>query len=118
MDTTKVLDEVRAERARQDEKWGVQDHPDDDPTAWWYNSRDRGARERRAAELEVPSEHRAQFLTESAARMRAVTWGHILVEELAEAVDAIGDSSALRAELIQVAAVAVAWIEAIDRRLE
>lgn len=42
------------------------------------------------------------------------TWGHILNEE---ACEALGESNAkgLRAELVQVAAVATAMIEAIDR---
>ena len=31
-------------------------------------------------------------------------------------IEAIGDAAALRAELVQVAAVAVAWVEALDRR--
>lgn len=42
-------------------------------------------------------------------------WLHILREEVAEAF-AETDPVALRGELVQVAAVAVAWAEAIDRR--
>lgn len=47
----------------------------------------------------------------------AGSWAHILVEEVAEAVDeaADGDVHDLRAELVQVAAVAVRWIRALDR---
>jgi hypothetical protein len=44
-----------------------------------------------------------------------ITWEHILTEEWAEAI-AEDDPVALRAELIQVIAVAVKWVEAIDRR--
>lgn len=44
-----------------------------------------------------------------------VTWWHILREEVLEAA-AESDPEALRAELIQVAAVAMKWAEAIDRR--
>jgi malonyl CoA-acyl carrier protein transacylase len=44
-----------------------------------------------------------------------VTWEHILTEEHYEAM-AEEDPTRLREELIQVAAVAVAWVEAIDRR--
>ena len=51
------------------------------------------------------------------------TWAHIAVEEMAEAVEAATDAAqgrgvlaALRKELVQLAAVIVAWIEAIDRR--
>ena len=43
----------------------------------------------------------------------------ILMEEVAEAHDEArdGNTEAARIELVQVAAVAVAWIECIDRRL-
>jgi len=46
------------------------------------------------------------------------TWSHILSEEHSEAVEAAvrGNTSALREELIQVAAVAMAWVEDLDRR--
>ena len=44
-----------------------------------------------------------------------VSWEQILTEEWAEAL-AESDPDALRSELIQVAAVAVKWVEAIDRR--
>ena len=43
------------------------------------------------------------------------TWQQILEEEVLEAYACASDVE-LRAELVQVAAVAVAWIEAIDRR--
>ena len=42
------------------------------------------------------------------------TWADILREEYFEAL-AETDPARLRVELIQVAAVAVAWVEAIDR---
>lgn len=45
----------------------------------------------------------------------AVTWKAILREEYAEAM-AEEDPAKLRAELIQVAAVCVKWIEYLDRR--
>ncbi len=44
-----------------------------------------------------------------------VNWKTILLEEVAEAF-AENDPATLRRELVQVAAVAAAWIEAIDRR--
>lgn len=44
------------------------------------------------------------------------TWAKILAEEVAEAFDET-DPAALRKELVQVAAVAVAWIEGLDRRV-
>lgn len=38
----------------------------------------------------------------------------VLVEEVGEVARAMNDGKGLREELIQVAAVAVAWVEAID----
>ena len=83
----RIWDAVDAERARQDAKWGEQNHDD-------------------------------------------FTWMAILAEEVGEVAKAAlhhnGDEpgvtaseatlSHLREELVQVAAVAVAWLEAIDRR--
>lgn len=42
------------------------------------------------------------------------TWGDILVEEVCEALDEVNDPAALRAELVQVAAVAICWIRKLD----
>ena len=49
---------------------------------------------------------------------RPLTWSHVLVEEVAETVEAARskDPAHLREELVQVAAVAVKWIEHLDRR--
>jgi NTP pyrophosphatase (non-canonical NTP hydrolase) len=82
--TDRVLQEVLAERIRQDSKWGEQNCHD-------------------------------------------FEWVSIMTEEVGESAQAAneanfksgktrGDFSHLRAELVQVAAVAVAWIECIDRR--
>ncbi len=82
-----ILGEILDERHNQDEKWGEQNH--DDPM-----------------------------------------WACILMEEVGETTQAIFDltqciysegtydtcSDKIREELIQVAAVAVAWLECIDRR--
>lgn len=111
-----VLAQVAKERARQDAKWGPQNHPDADPVLLGRAGGVDG--QRLAEELEIPSAARAKFLCRMAGNRGADNWGAILVEELAEAVDAIGDDAALRAELVQVAAVAVAWVEAIDRRAQ
>lgn len=95
--TPAVLAEVHAERARQDAKWGVQDHPDG-TGAYGY------------AEMA----HRAKQQCDRATVEGTVSYRHILDEEVAEAF-AESDPILLRAELVQVAAVAVAWIEKIDR---
>lgn len=98
--TTAVLDEILDERARQDAKWGEQNHPDGTGFAG-------SARDADVARLEC----KRQFAEGTG------TWLDILNEEVAEAY-AEKDPAKLRAELIQVVAVGVAWIEAIDRRLK
>lgn len=115
--TEKVLTEVAAERQRQTDKHGNQaDLPNGTGAGHWhqmdnYYIRRHGIRNDDLAEW-------AKARTDQASRSQgdgSVTFEHILTEEWAEAI-AESDPCALRAELIQVAAVAVQWIEAIDRR--
>jgi hypothetical protein len=96
--TDRVLQEVLAERIRQDEKWGEQNHPDGTGARRWAD----------AANV-VRGE------VNDAARQGRTSWNGVLREEVFEAL-AESDQAKLRKELVQVAAVAVAWIEAIDRR--
>lgn len=93
----RVLDEVDAERHRQHAKWGEQGHPSGTDASW-----------RTSADW-------VRQQVEKAAREGRVTFLDILQEEVLE-VFAETDPARLRAELVQVAAVAVQWIEAIDRR--
>jgi hypothetical protein len=58
---------------------------------------------------------RARNACQYAARTGTLTWRHVLREGYAEAM-AEADPARLRAGLVRVAAVCVAWIEAIDRR--
>jgi hypothetical protein len=95
---TGVYAEVAAERAAQDATWGEQNHPD--------GTGEPGSDSVAAA---------ARTLCQGAAASGHLDWLHILREEVAEAF-AESDPAKLRAELVQVAAVATAWIEAIDRR--
>lgn len=92
-----VLGEVRAERARQDTKFGEQNHVDTVHTTRISHGIAASDVYRRCLQAR-PS------------------WALILLEEVSEAIEAIGDVTALRAELVQVGAVAVAWVEALDRR--
>lgn len=92
-----VLAEVRQERSAQDAKWGEQNHPNG--TGEEY--------------LELAD--RARAIAGMAAAEGILTWEKILLEEAFEAC-AEKDAKTLRKELVQVAAVAVAWIEAIDRK--
>lgn len=95
-----VLVDVYTERVQQDARWGEQNHPDgtnlteDD---WRAN--------------------RVKQLNDYHVSNNDLTWRDILLEEVYEAF-AESDPDRLREELIQVAAVAVCWVEAIDRRRE
>jgi hypothetical protein len=95
---TGVLAEIYAERARQDEKWGEQNHPDGTGNL----------------DQQRYAEFRRKWCQDAFGAGYG-TWADVLAEEVAEA-EAERDPARLRAELIQVAAVAVAWAEAIDRR--
>lgn len=95
-----ILDEISQERDRQIAKWGEQHHPDD-TGGWALNVRAKDAR--RACQAA------AQHVEGGPG------WRLILDEEVAEAL-AETDRVKLRDELIQVAAVAVAWVEDIQSR--
>lgn len=93
----RVLGEIGVERAAQDAMWGLQEHPD-------------GTGPERAGDAD-----RAKREVAEAAALGTLTWRHILIEEVLEAF-AEDDPAALRAELVQVAAVATKWIQALDQR--
>lgn len=96
----RILGEIQAERERQDARWGPQNHPDGTG----------GIEARRIADD-------ARRNCQAAAERGTVTWLLIDDEEHCEAL-AESDPVKLRAELVQSAAVKVAWIAAIDRRTE
>lgn len=105
--TERVLEDVRAERTRQRERYGLNAAtPDGTGGAWLgpYTADD-------AYEIEQAlREDYSLFALES-----PVTWVHLLREEMAEAFAAT-DPAQLRAELVQVAALAVSWCERLDAR--
>ncbi|MFJ3834484.1 endonuclease VII domain-containing protein [Streptomyces sp. NPDC090054] len=95
----KFAEEIDAERQAQLAKFGDQRHPDGtgltlDHLAW-------------------AEEARAQC--QQAAKDGTLSWAAILLEEVAEAF-AEADPERLREELLQVAAVASAWVCDLDRR--
>jgi hypothetical protein len=100
--TLNVLTEVAGERAAQDERWGQQDHPvhtPEDPDGslllnWPY----------------AQFEQRIKMAFQQGAR----SWAVIELEEIFEAL-AARTPKAQRQEWVQVAAVAVAAVEAMDR---
>lgn len=107
---------IQLELLRQVQKWGEQNHPDCDPVLM---GRPGGASpECIAEELEIPTAERAKFICDTLHKRGEDNWSAILVEEVAEAVEAgaLGDMAALKKELIQVAAVAVQWLMALERR--
>lgn len=110
-----VAADVIVERARQHAKWGAQDCPNLFLEAKYM--------------LLTGDEQRASC--QERFRLGIGSWTDILLEELAEGLDeariaAAHDASTpehetalglLRDELVQVAAVAAAWIEAVDRQI-
>ena len=101
--TEGVLTEVLMERHAQFARWGEQNYPDGTGPyelsgRWSFN----------------PEVQKVRI----AARVRRgwLGWSDILADEVAAAF-VEEDQKLLRSELVQVAAVAVAWIEKIDRDL-
>ncbi|XVV02742.1 hypothetical protein ACQPW3_36130 [Actinosynnema sp. CA-248983] len=95
--TNNTLSLVRQERITQDTEWGVQDHADGTGPAF-------------AAMLKDWRDH-----IDLASAFGMLTWRDILVEELFAAL-VEQDPERLARELEQLAAMAVAWREALHRR--
>ncbi len=108
---SRIFGDIAAERSRQVQKWGVQNHASLIPIL--LNRPGGCDAARMCEELEIPSETRAKFLCQSS---QPDTFAAIAIEELSEAVSCLDDERAMRTELVQLAAVVVAWVEAIDRR--
>ncbi len=98
-ETADALADVAEERLRQVGTWGVQTRPD-------------GTSESYSVHADA-----AKLLTDQRAEAGTLTWADILSEEVLEAFSE-EDHDALREELIQVAAVALSWVEDIDRKAE
>jgi hypothetical protein len=104
--TDAVLVEVLDERARQDAKFGEQNWPDGTgPSIPWPLFVGDG----------TAAANRARERCDQRAKDGSLTFRDIAVEEIAEAF-AEDKPARLRTELVQSAAMLVAWIEAIDRR--
>ena len=115
---TDALRDVLAERARQEAKWGEQNHPMVDVTD---EARRLGAEAVLTARRHgVSSADAAKLLVDGLARQGRVTYVDIFNEEVAEFVEACAvsgeTSDAARTEMVQVAAVALAMVECIDRK--
>lgn len=108
----RVLREIGDERLRQIAKWGEQSHPDGtSPGAAPFRHTDVNLDLRTGVEVANILRRRC----DKRFRDGIGTWLDILLEEVGEAL-AEDEPEKLREELLQVAAVAVAWVEAIDRR--
>jgi hypothetical protein len=94
----RVLADITAEREAQHAVHGVQHHLPDGTGPQWAQLADNARRE-----------------CEQAAAAGRLTWRHILLEEVAEAL-AEDDPALLRRELVQVVAVGAQWLQAIDNR--
>lgn len=93
-----VLADITAEREAQHAIHGVQHHLPDGTGSQWRQLAEHARQECAAAT--------------TAGRL---TWRHILLEEVAEAL-AENDPTRLRRELVQVVAVGAQWLQAIDNR--
>jgi len=100
-----ILQEISRERTKQDEKWGEQNHPIVDEFTKPFGI---------YATYKLPSEETAKNLYNEADKKGVLTWGHIITEELVEALSA-NNKEDMREELIQCGAVIVAMIESLDR---
>lgn len=123
--TNVVLADVLRERLRQDEKWGAdRDMPSVRPVwsgavDWAHLSPEERRRCAQSAHnIHGPDLYRHWISIQE--KQGSLSWCDILQEELSESVEAAadGDLDHLYAELVQVAAVAVAWAENVRRKKE
>lgn len=108
-----IFREIKFERIKQDKKWGVQNHPCLDPILLNKDT----TPQRMCIEYEIPTENRARQLLELAIENGTLSYAHIALEEFTEAVSEF-DIHKRRQEIVQLAAVLVAWVEKIDRDLQ
>lgn len=94
----RVLADITAEREAQHAVHGIQHHLPDGTGPQW-----------------TQLAHKARRECERAAAAGRLTWRHILLEEVAEAL-AENDPVRLRRELVHVVAVGDQWLQAIDNR--
>ena len=92
-----VYDEIKVERDRAEVKFPDQHLPNGTSNDMWGGI-----------------ETAAKVVTDSRHKHGGLTWLHVLYEEVCEAF-AEEDPAKLRAELVQVAAMSVRWIEDLDR---
>lgn len=104
-----IFDELLEERRRQDAKWGEQNHPSLPPLEVPFSGNAV------CKVLFLPTVKGAKMNVAIDVEAGTLSWAVIATEELCEAVSCADDATR-RGELVQLAAVVVAWIQAIDRR--
>ncbi|AIZ01772.1 NUDIX hydrolase [Arthrobacter phage vB_ArtM-ArV1] len=101
-----VLEQTRVEREAQTEKWGEQNWPNGTGPEVVLEAREGN-------NMDILA-YRHKNTTDFNAKQGTLTYKDIFLEEVFEAM-AESDPTALRKELIQCAAVALAWVQKIDR---
>ena len=106
-----IFKDIGEERRRQTKQWGVQSYPSLIPVM-----RDDAITTgvRQCASYGLPTEYAAREAYEKAVENGTVTWGHIFIEEVAEAFAATNVED-MRKELIQALASGVQWLEDLDK---
>lgn len=102
-----ILTEIGKERSAQDAKWGV---PKNVPNGTGFDVEFTGLT---FSEWRDAIQRRVNRQAERGESVMS----HVLLEEVFEAL-AEHDDSALRSELIQVAALAAKWVQIIDERAQ
>lgn len=118
MSRMSILGEITAERNAQDSKWGQQNHPDGTGPFMGISLPPSQPTTSLMDRSHYTYTWLSHYFRQRCNRLHDEgdgTWEQILSEEIYEAY-AESDPVKLRTELVQSAAVIVAWIEAIDRR--
>lgn len=116
-----VFEHIKAERRRQVRKWGEQNHPCLNKTFIdGFEKGDLDINEFKysiSAYYHIPDEDAAKSACDKRFDFKKGTFADIAIEEMAE-ITSEPDPVKRRKEIIQLAAVCVAWAEKIDRDLK
>lgn len=110
--TTGVVADVLLERSEMLDRWGDPTYPS---VVEISPSGDRELGEIQTGVYGLPPAREARAATEASRGAGTLTWGRIATQSLADAVAAT-DEVDRRAQIVQLAAVALAWVEDLDRR--
>ncbi len=115
--TGRVLSHIAAERRAQDARWGGTGHDDrhHDGTGREHLGAGGVDDDRWSFDPDVQTDRTREAFADAAASGTGGWWSDIAAEAVARAFSET-DPGRLRRALVVVAAVCVAWIEAIDRR--